>query len=109
MIAIIAILAGLLLPALNKAKSKAQGIKCLANVKALNLCWSMYADDNNDRLVPNGNPVVGAPAWILGSMTVGFLANPPLATPAMTNLNNIKTGNLYKYITGYGPASTPRR
>ncbi|TMQ01677.1 MAG: type II secretion system protein, partial [Verrucomicrobia bacterium] len=52
-IAIIAILAGLLLPALAKAKTKAQGIGCLGNMKQLQLCWHMYADDYNDRLVTN--------------------------------------------------------
>jgi prepilin-type N-terminal cleavage/methylation domain-containing protein len=50
-IAIIAILAALLLPALNKAKQKAEGIKCLSNHKQLALGWRLYTDDNNDRLV----------------------------------------------------------
>ena len=53
-IAIIAILAGMLLPALAKSKTKAQGIKCMSNNKQLQLTWFMYADDNEDRLVPNG-------------------------------------------------------
>ena len=52
-IAIIAILAALLLPALAKAKQKAQGISCLSNTKQLALAWLMYTDDNNDRLVIN--------------------------------------------------------
>ena len=52
-IAIIAILAALLLPALAKAKQKAQGIYCLNNTKQLALAWLMYAGDNNDRLVCN--------------------------------------------------------
>ncbi len=52
-IAIIAILAALLLPALVKAKQKAQGISCLSNTKQLALAWLMYAEDNNDRLVVN--------------------------------------------------------
>lgn len=49
-IAIIAILAGMLLPALAKAKAKAQGIGCMNNHKQLLLAWRMYADDNNDRI-----------------------------------------------------------
>jgi prepilin-type N-terminal cleavage/methylation domain-containing protein/prepilin-type processing-associated H-X9-DG protein len=52
-IAIIAILAAMLLPALGKAKQKAQGVYCMANQKQLTLAWIMYADDNNGKLVPN--------------------------------------------------------
>jgi prepilin-type N-terminal cleavage/methylation domain-containing protein len=52
-IAIIAILASLLLPALSKAKAKAQGTYCKNNEKQLLLSWLMYADDNSDHLVPN--------------------------------------------------------
>src|SRR5437773_7617129 len=52
-IAIIAILAALLLPALAKAKHKAQGAFCMSNTKQLALCWLMYAHDNTDYLSPN--------------------------------------------------------
>src|SRR6266853_1354587 len=52
-IAIIAILAAMLLPALNRAKMKATGIHCLSNLKQLQLAWSMYADDHNDFIVGN--------------------------------------------------------
>ena len=52
-IAIIAILAGMLLPALGKAKTKAQGILCMNNLKQLELSWIMYADDHDGVLPPN--------------------------------------------------------
>jgi len=52
-IAIIAILAGLLLPALSKAKSKAQGTQCMNNMKQLQLTAQMYGVDNNDSMPAN--------------------------------------------------------
>ena len=50
-IAIIAILAALLLPALNKSKSKAQGIMCMSNHRQLMMAWRMYSEDNRDMLL----------------------------------------------------------
>jgi len=55
-IAIIAILAAMLLPALSKAKARAQSISCMNNSRQLMLAWRMYADDNNDLLAPNDYP-----------------------------------------------------
>lgn len=49
-IAIIAILAGLLLPALAKAKAKADQIKCTSNLKQFGYAINMYAEDNRDKL-----------------------------------------------------------
>ena len=49
-IAIIAILAGLLLPALTKAKLKAQAITCMNNGKQMMLAWRFYVDDNSDQV-----------------------------------------------------------
>jgi prepilin-type N-terminal cleavage/methylation domain-containing protein len=62
-IAIIAILAALLLPALNRAKAKAQGVQCLSNLKQLQLAHLLYADDFNGNLVPN--PETGS-GWVEG-------------------------------------------
>jgi prepilin-type N-terminal cleavage/methylation domain-containing protein/prepilin-type processing-associated H-X9-DG protein len=70
-IAIIAILAGLLLPALSKAKDKALAIKCLSNQKQMALAYTLYASDQNDRIVtlylfnpaPPGAFFPGAVTW----------------------------------------------
>jgi prepilin-type N-terminal cleavage/methylation domain-containing protein/prepilin-type processing-associated H-X9-DG protein len=64
-IAIIAILAALLLPALSRAKLKAQGMQCMNNNRQLMLAWRMYVDDSKERL-PNSK---GGPyQWMSGQM-----------------------------------------
>ena len=50
-IAIIAILAALLLPALEKGKLRAQGLQCMSNHRQLCLAWRMYTDDNRGTLL----------------------------------------------------------
>lgn len=58
-IAIIAILASLLLPSLTKAKTKAQGISCMNNIKQLTTAWWLYSDDNVEKLP-------GQDTWVAG-------------------------------------------
>jgi prepilin-type N-terminal cleavage/methylation domain-containing protein/prepilin-type processing-associated H-X9-DG protein len=68
-IAIIAILASLLLPALAKAKLKAQRTLCNNNQKQLAMAWIMYADDNEGKTPPNFNTSGGlGGAWIMGNL-----------------------------------------
>jgi prepilin-type N-terminal cleavage/methylation domain-containing protein/prepilin-type processing-associated H-X9-DG protein len=78
-IAIIAILASMLLPALAKAKTKAQGIMCMNNLKQVMLAWQMYQLDNNDRIVESyhggstlsfAQDARNAP-WVIGWLTWG--------------------------------------
>jgi prepilin-type N-terminal cleavage/methylation domain-containing protein/prepilin-type processing-associated H-X9-DG protein len=66
-IAIIAILAALLLPALNGAKMKAAGISCMNNLRQLQMAWFMYAQDNNDRLAGvSGGGYANSDTWVSG-------------------------------------------
>ncbi len=91
-IAIIAIRAGLLLPALGKAKEMAQGIACMNNLRQLQLCWTMYAGDNNDEMPPSNTVQLGnntqkdvEPSWAVGD--------------AMRDVNatNLQRGVLFLY------------
>jgi prepilin-type N-terminal cleavage/methylation domain-containing protein len=98
-IAIIAILAALLLPALAKAKIKAQSISCVSNLHQLSTAWVMYGGDYNDVMVPNflNSPL----AWIDG--TVGSVH----VLPGATNVNALKQGLLYPYNPNVGVYSCP--
>src|SRR6187401_2101449 len=102
-IAIIAILASMLLPALAKAKTKAQGILCMGNGKQLMLGWNLYASDFQDKicrtagldsLVPGNthNPTknyVNINQWCMGTMESG---------PGWTNTILITDSLMYKHV-----------
>src|SRR2546423_2842706 len=71
-IAIIAILAAMLLPALTRAKLKAQGVQCMSNNRQLALGWKLYTDDHNDTLLyASGSATTwrnDPESWMTGSM-----------------------------------------
>jgi prepilin-type N-terminal cleavage/methylation domain-containing protein/prepilin-type processing-associated H-X9-DG protein len=98
-IAIIAILAALLLPALSKAKLKAQSISCVSNLHQLSTAWVMYGGDYSEIMVPNflATPL----AWIDG--TVGSVH----VLPGATNLNALRKGLLYPYNPNVGVYQCP--
>ena len=79
-IAIIAILAAMLLPALSRAKIKAQATACLSNQKQLAVAWTLYSGDFNDYLAVNANNVAinaGVVGWVTNVLSWDF---PPLPT-----------------------------
>jgi prepilin-type processing-associated H-X9-DG protein len=112
-IAIIGILAALLLPVLERAKASARAAQCINNMRQLSLCWVMYANDNDDQLVPNWiiiRDYSSAPeSWVSGQEKILVLA---------TNAACVQNGRLYVYnkspaiyqcpsLTGMAPIGVP--
>jgi len=83
-IAIIAILAAMLLPALGKAKIRAQAVSCMNNTKQLMLAWQMYLVDNSDKIVQSyhGSAARG-----------GSIASDPKAAPWVVGWLDWDAGN----------------
>ena len=99
-IAIIAILAAMLLPALSKAKLRAQGISCVSNMKQLIIAGIPYGGDNNDSMPRNfplnqvGDSTSGNPCWVDGVMASGSISESP---------TGCATNPFYLGVQGDGP------
>lgn len=93
-IAIIAVLAALLLPALSRSKEQGKRISCINNIRQLTLAWIMYADDNDGWLVPNN--------WVY-YVSETQLTNGMSWAPGVTRWDPdpeiLKTGLLWPYNT----------
>lgn len=103
-IAIIAILAAMLLPALAKAKAKAQGIMCLSNNKQLLLAWHLYAGDFEETCA-NNFTIPGTEAAITSKKFNNWVNNimtwdtSGLHAQSTTNVDWVKNGVLARYTS----------
>jgi len=87
-IAIIAILAAMLLPALSRAKSKAQTTQCRNNLRQLGVCWHLYVVDNQDVVVPNNS--------------ININTNGASWCKAAPTEENVRNGMLFEYNKSLG-------
>src|SRR5262249_10181460 len=112
-IAIIAILAAMLLPALSRAKVKAQGIRCINNLHQLTLAWIVYSGDFNESLPLNGGvfggcassmtdvPAIDSGVWVHGLMGgLGFGGGG-------TDPDLVRAGSLFPYSKSLGIYKCP--
>lgn len=96
--AVIALLAALLLPALSSAKAKAHQTGCLNHLRQLGLAWQMYSGDNHGMLVENLPSPSNTNSWIAGEFR---------GQSQVTNTHAIRRGRLFPYVNQTGVYRCP--
>jgi prepilin-type N-terminal cleavage/methylation domain-containing protein/prepilin-type processing-associated H-X9-DG protein len=107
-IAIIAILAAMLLPALSKAKAKAQGINCLSSLRQWGLALQIYANDSGDLIPRDGTDNSGTYGVDTGATTGSGSPQDPyawfnllpqlVADQPLSHYYNLPGGNVFKKL-----------
>jgi prepilin-type N-terminal cleavage/methylation domain-containing protein/prepilin-type processing-associated H-X9-DG protein len=98
-IAVIAILAALLLPTLAKAKEQGRRVNCMSNLKQLQICWELYADDSGGALVPNDDVTSESDPQLFTFNQTSWCQGWPRTD---TNTAGIQAGLLFPYNTSTG-------
>ncbi len=99
-LAIIALLASMLLPALVSAKSKAQSTACSSNLRQLQVGWQQYTLENNDLLPPS---MMKGDYGVRASVGCWVVGNPQ----ADVSASNLQSGVLYKFVGAVGAYRCP--
>ncbi len=103
-IAIIGILASLLLPALDRARQKAQHVSCVAQMRQHGMAMHFYAGDNNDRVMPAIGSAVICGGWMDHLLGIAYMS--PWYLPLRSvyfcpsNPDNRNAANAIQFIAG---------
>ena len=95
-IAIIAILAAMLLPALNKAREKARSISCVNNEKSVSLALSMYGGDNDDYIYHGGGALDFYPNESGYTRIISYIGGPSYDISSLTSSSELGDKNIPK-------------
>jgi prepilin-type N-terminal cleavage/methylation domain-containing protein/prepilin-type processing-associated H-X9-DG protein len=111
-IAIIAVLMAILMPALNRVKEQGERIVCESSLKTLQLCWSMYAGDNEEKIVngAGGTPRSKETPWVGHAWGANWSSRSAVTSGWLTDREAkeaIEDGALWEYVKDYDVYKCP--